>query len=393
MKLTSARVDRLPAYAVQRIATIKRRLLAEGRDVIDLGAGDADLAPPEIAVKTLAEALKDPRMSRYAFQTGLPEFRQAVAGYMDRRFNVEIDPNTEMLPLLGSKDGLAHLPLALLDPGDLCLVPEPGYAPYIGGAMLAGAEIHTYRLRPERGFLVDLDELHPNLLDKLELIFLNYPNNPTTGVATRDYLVRVVQLCRRHGIVLAYDNPYCELVFEGYHAPSIFEIPGAREVAIEFLSMSKSFCMTGWRIGWALGRPELITALQHVKTYTDTGPFLAVQRAAAAVLDQADRLVPKISEVFRRRRDAGVEALRAVGLEITRPRATMYLWVPLPAGVESVAFAERLLEEQAVVVLPGASFGPGGEGYFRVALTVSEARFAEAAQRIGRALEPAERTA
>jgi LL-diaminopimelate aminotransferase len=389
MKLGSGRVGRLPAYVVQRIATIKRRLVAEGRDVIDLGAGDADLAPPDIAVKTLAEALKDPKMSRYAFQTGLPEFRQAVASYMDRRFDVQIDPDTELLPLLGSKDGLAHLPLALLDPGDLCLVPEPGYAPYVGGAIFAGAEIHTYPLRAERGFLVDLDELHPNLLDKLELIFLNYPNNPTTGVATRDYLVRVVQLCRRHGIVLAYDNPYCELVFEGYHAPSIFEIPGAREVAIEFLSMSKSFCMTGWRIGWAIGRPELIAALQHVKTYTDTGPFLAVQKAAAAVLDQADRLLPKICETFRRRRDAGVEALRAVGLEVTRPRATMYLWVPLPAGLDSFGFAERLLEEQGVVVLPGASFGAGGEGYFRVALTVSEARFAEAAQRIGRALEPA----
>jgi LL-diaminopimelate aminotransferase len=300
-----------------------------------------------------------------------------------------MDPNTELLPLLGSKDGLAHLPLALLDPGDLCLVPEPGYSPYLGGAILAGAEIQTYPLRADRGFLVDLDELHPNLLDRLQLIFLNYPNNPTTGVATRDYLVRTVQLCRRHGIVLAYDNPYCEIVFEGYHAPSIFEIPGAREVAIEFLSMSKSFCMTGWRIGWALGRPELIAALQHVKTYTDTGPFLAVQRAAAAVLDQADRLLPKICETFRRRRDAGIEALRAVGLEVARPRATMYLWVPLPTGVDSFGFAERLLEEQAVVVLPGASFGPAGEGYFRVALTVHEARFAEAAERIGRALEPA----
>lgn len=389
MKLASGRVGRLPAYAVQRIATIKRRLLAEGRDVIDLGAGDADLAPPEIAVRTMAEALQDPKMSRYAFQAGLPEFREAVARYMDRRFDVQIDPDTELLPLLGSKDGLSHLPLALLDPGDLCLVPEPGYAPYLGGAILAGAEIETYRLRAERGFLVDLDELHPNLLDRLQLVFLNYPNNPTTGVATRDYLVRTVQLCARHGIVLAYDNPYCELVFEGYHAPSIFEIPGAREVAIEFLSMSKSFSMTGWRIGWALGRPELITALQSVKTYTDTGPFLAVQRAAAAVLDQADRILPRVCETFRRRRDAAVEALGAVGLEVTRPRATMYLWVPLPAGLDSFGFAERLLEEQAVVVLPGASFGPGGEGYFRVALTVSEARFAEAALRIGRALEPA----
>jgi LL-diaminopimelate aminotransferase len=391
MKLASGRMGRLPAYATQRIAATKRRLLAEGRDVIDLGAGDADLPPPEIAVRTLAEAVKDPKMSRYSFQTGLPEFREAVARYMDRRFDVQIDPYTELLPLIGSKDGLAKLPLALLDPGDLCLVPEPGYAPYLGGAILAGAEIETYRLRSEQGFLVELGEMNPRLLDKIDLVFLNYPNNPTTAVAPRDYLVRTVQACRHHDIVLAYDNPYCELMFDGYHGFSIFEIPGARQVAIEFLSMSKSFCMTGWRLGWAIGRPELINALQHVKTYTDTGPFLAVQRAAAAVLDEADKIIPRICETFRRRRDAAVEALGAVGITVERPKATMYLWIPLPTGLGSVEFAERLLEEQSVVVLPGASFGPGGEGYFRVALTVNEARFAEAAQRIARALEPARR--
>lgn len=389
MTRVSARMGSLPAYAVARIAATKRRLLAEGRDVIDLGAGDADLPPPEVATRTLAEALRDPKMSRYAFQTGLLEFREAVARYMARRFGVTLDPITELLPLVGSKDGLAHLSFAVLDPGDRCLIPEPGYSPYLGGAVLAGADPVIAPLRPEHRFLVELGDLSPERLAGVRLVFLNYPNNPTTALAPRDYLERTVAFCRRHDIVLAFDNPYCDITFDGYRAPSIFEIPGARDVAIEFHSLSKSFCMTGWRIAWAAGKPDLIAALQQVKNFTDTGPFLAIQKAAAATLDQADAIVPGVVETFRRRRDAAVEALAGIGLRVERPKATMYLWIPIPDGLASAGFAEQVLEEESVALLAGSSFGPGGEGYVRVALTVTEDRFREAAVRIGRVLERA----
>jgi LL-diaminopimelate aminotransferase len=386
MRFSSAKSDRLPHYALQGIAMTKRRLLAEGRDVIDLGAGDADLPAPEVAVATLTEAARDPKMSRYGFQAGLMAFRESAARYMERRFAVTIDPVAELLPLLGSKDGLAHLPMALLDPGDACVIPEPGYSPYVGGAVLAGAEPVIVPLRREAAFLVDLEALPERQLARVRLVFLNYPNNPTAAIAPFDYLVRTVAVCRAHDIVLAYDNPYCEITFDGYRAPSIFEIPGARDVAIEFHSLSKSFGMTGWRIGWAAGRSELIAALLKVKQFTDTGPFLAIQQAAAATLDQAEAILPGVRDVFGRRRDAAVAALTGVGLAVDSPMATMYLWVPLPEGLGSGAFAERLLEQEAVAVLPGGSFGAGGEGYVRIALTVNESRLAEAAARIARCL-------
>jgi LL-diaminopimelate aminotransferase len=355
--------------------------------VIDLGAGDADLAPPEIAVRTLADAAREPRMSRYAFQVGLVEFREAAARYMERRFGVCLDPMTEILPLLGSKDGLAHLPFAVLDPGDGCLVPEPGYSPYVGGAVLSGAEPVIAPLRADHDFLVELGDLSRAQLERLRLAFLNYPNNPTTAVAPRDYLERTVARCREHEIILAYDNPYCDITFDGYRAPSILEIPGARELTLEFHSLSKSYGMTGWRIGWAAGSAELIALLQKVKTYADTGAFLAIQKAAAAVLDSAETLVPGVVEIFRRRRDAAIEALGGIGLPVPPPKATMYLWVPLPDGVASGPFAEQLLEDEALAVLAGSSFGPAGEGFFRVALTVDEPRFREATARLARVLE------
>ena len=387
MRFSNARSELLPPYAVQRIATAKRRLLGEGRDVIDLGAGDADLPPPPVAVSSLSAAARDPANSRYAFQVGLRAFRESVAGYMRRRFATTVDPVAEILPLIGSKDGLAHLPFALLDPGDLCIIPDPGYTPYLGGTILAGAEPLVCPLRAEHDFLLDLEGLSAEQLDRARLVILNYPNNPTSAVASWDYLVHVVEICRRHEIVLAYDNPYCEITFDGYRAPSILEIPGAREVAIEFHSLSKSFGMTGWRIGWAAGRPELISALLKVKQFVDTGPFLAIQHAAAATLDVAETLLPPIRETFRERRDAGVAALARIGMSVPPPKATMYLWVPLPDGMPSWPFAERLLEEEYVAVLPGASMGAGGEGYIRIALTVKSARLDEAATRIGRFLE------
>jgi LL-diaminopimelate aminotransferase len=298
-----------------------------------------------------------------------------------------MDPLTELLPLVGSKDGLAHLTFAVLNFGEAALIPEPGYSPYQGGTVLAGGEPIIYQLRPDNGFLVDLTELPKDQLARIKLLYLNYPNNPTTAVAPREYLERTVALCKQHGIVLAYDNPYVDVTFDGYKAPSIFEIPGARDVAIEFHSLSKAFCMTGWRIAWAAGRADLIAALQQVKNFTDTGPFLAIQKAAAATLDHAEEIIPGVMETFRRRRDSAVESLSKIGLAVNRPKATMYLWVPLPEGLQSGPFAEQLLEEEYLAVLAGSAFGPGGEGFFRVALTVDEDRFREAARRISRVLE------
>ena len=287
----SRRLAALPSYPMAEIPAIKRRLVQQGVDVIDVGAGDADFAPPEVAVDALNRAIRDPAMSRYAFQLGLPAFREAAAAYMKRRFDARFDPFTELHPLIGSKEGIAHLALSLLDPGDVAIVPEPGYAVYEGGTVLAGGEPYRYALTPRTGFLLELDELPTDIARRAKLVYLNYPNNPTAATASRDYLERAVAYCRKHGIVIAYDNPYCEITFDAYVAPSIFEIPGAREVAVEFHSLSKSFCMTGWRLAWAVGRPELIAGLARVKNYVDTGAFLAVQAAGAAVTVGTPRLV------------------------------------------------------------------------------------------------------
>lgn len=382
----SQRLDRLPGYPLAGIPEAKRRLLAAGRDVIDLGAGESIAPPPREAVDELRAALDDPRMSHYGFQLGYVPFREAAAAYMARRFGVELDPLAEILPLIGSKDGLAHLALAVTDPGDLVVVPEPGYAAYLGAAVAAGAGVRRAPLEEETGFLVELDAWPGSALERVRLVYLNYPNNPTAAIAPRDYLERTVAACRRRGIVLAYDNPYVDLTFDGYVAPSIFEIPGAREIALEFHSMSKSFSMTGWRVGWVAGRRELVGALSTLKSYLDTGPFLAVQRACVPVLDHAESIVKPLTTEFERRRDAAVTALNAAGLHPATPKATPYLWVRLPSGVESRPFALRLLEEEAVVVLPGASFGEAGEGFVRIALAEPVERLTEAAGRIGRML-------
>src|SRR5881392_4421353 len=325
------------------IPALKRRLIQQGVDVIDVGAGDADLAPPRVAVEALARAARDPAMSRYAFQLGLPAFREAAAAYLQRRFGVRCDPFTELHPLLGSKEGIAHLAMALLDGGDVAVVPEPGYAVYEGGTMLAGGEPYRYALTPRTAFLLELAEIPAEVIRRTRLVYLNYPNNPTAAVATREYLERTVAFCRRHDILIAYDNPYCEITYDGYVAPSIFEIPGAWESAVEFHSLSKTFCMTGWRLGWAVGKRDLIAAMAKVKNYVDTGAFLAVQAAGAAVLDQAEAIIRGYVAQFRERRDALVPALAASGFEAEVPRATLYVWVPLPEGVSSGAFQRRAI--------------------------------------------------
>jgi len=382
----SARLKSLPGYPLAEIPSIKRRLIESGMDVIDLGAGDNDTPPPAAAVQAMQEALRDPAYSKYGFQQGLPAFRIAASRWVQRRFGIGFDPVTETLPLIGSKEGLSHLPLTVINPGDVAIVPEPGYQAYLGGSLLAGAEPYIVPLRPENGFLLELDRIPKAVLKRAKIAFVNYPNNPTAAVATPEYLERTVAACRRHGILLAYDNAYCDLTFDGYRAPSIFEIAGGREVALEFFSLSKSYSMTGWRLGFAVGRAELITALTRVKSYVDTGPFLAVQKAGAVALDQSETLVEPIRKELERRRDAAVTALRESGFALEAPKAAMYLWMALPEGIASAPFAKRALEETGALVLPGSAFGPAGEGFFRIALTVGAERLREAAQRLGRTL-------
>ena len=386
MTSLASRLDRLPAYPLAEIPQIKRRLMAQGVDVIDIGAGDADFPPPEVAVEALARAARDPAMSRYGFQLGLLAFREAAAAYLHRRFGVRVDPLAELQPLIGSKEGIAHLASAVLDPGDVAIVPDPGYAVYAGGTVLADGTVHAYPLTARNGFLVELEDIPADVLRRTRLVYLNYPNNPTAAIAPREYLERVVAFCRRHEILIVYDNPYCEITFDGYVAPSILEIPGAMDVAVEFHSLSKSFCMTGWRLAWAVGRRDRIAALARVKNFVDTGAFLAVQAAGAAVLADAERLIPPYVTQFRERRDAVLPALRAQGFTPETPRATMYVWVPLPPGVSSFDFQRRALEGAGVVTLPARAFGLLADDYFRIALATRTERLLQATERLGKVL-------
>jgi LL-diaminopimelate aminotransferase len=378
------RLAALPPYPLAEIPAIRARLLAEGVDIIDLGAGDADLAPPPRAVERMTQALADPDMSRYPFQRGYPPFRRAVADWMAGRFGVELDPMGELLPLLGSKEGIAHLPLGVVDPGDVVVVPDPGYQAYRGGAVFAGAEPVAMPLRPENDFLLKPWELDASIRDRIRMVVLNYPNNPTSATAPASYLEEVVAFCRERGAVLVHDHAYSEIAFDGYRPPSILELDGAREVAIEFHSCSKTYNMTGWRLGWAAGSTELVGALTRVKTFVDTGVFKAVQAGGLGALESYDDWFPTNLGVFQARRDTAVAALQDAGFDARPPRATMYLWVPLPKGLSGTEFARRALEEAGVVVMPGTALGAGGEGFFRVALTVPEARLVEAAGRLSR---------
>jgi LL-diaminopimelate aminotransferase len=325
-------------------------------------------------------------MHRYGFGLGLPAYREAIARFMDRRFALRFDPFAEIVPLIGSKEGIAHIALGYLQPGDVAIIPEPGYAAYGGGAALAGAEPWYVPLRPERDFLVELDEVPADVLRRARVLYLNYPNNPTAAIAPREYLERTVQRCRELGMLLVYDNAYSELAFDGYRPPSIFEIDGARDVAVEFHSLSKTYNMTGWRCGWAIANSGIAGTLARIKTFVDTGAFMGIQAAGVAALESYDEFVPGNLAVFRERRDAAVASFNRAGFRCPTPVATMYLWMALPEGVPSIPFTERLLTEEGVVLLPGASFGPGGEGFVRLSFIASPERMAEAAVRAERVL-------
>jgi LL-diaminopimelate aminotransferase len=382
----STRFQTLPEYPLAAIPQKKRELAARGMDVIDLGAGDADLAPPAGVVEALDRAARTPAMNRYGFGLGNPAYREAVSAWMRKRFGVTFDPFREVVPLIGSKEGISHLALAYLNGGDVAVIPQPGYNAYLGGTLLSSATPYPYALRPRTNFLVDLDEIPGAVLRRARLLYLNYPNNPTAAVAPRDYLERIVRRCGELDLLLVYDNAYSELAFDGYVPPSIFEIDGAREVAIEFHSLSKTYNMTGWRCGWAVARPEIAAVLAKVKSFVDTGAFMAVQQAGVAAIESWESFVPGNVAVFRERRDAAVAAFRDAGFPCEAPLATMYLWLPLPEGLPSAGFADRLLEDEGVVVMPGSAFGAGGEGFFRISFITSPERIGEAARRAGRVL-------
>ncbi len=374
----------LPPYALADVPKIKAGLIEQGVDVIDLGAGDADQMPPPETIAAIQEAVTIEKYSRYPFQRGLPEFRVAISEWMKRRFGIEVDGFEEVLPLIGTKEGIAHLPLVYLDPGDGAIVPDPGYYPYFGGAHMLGAEVIQVPLRRENGYMLDWTEVPKDKLARAKLLYLNYPNNPTGGVASEEYLRDALAFCRENDLLLVHDNAYSEIAYNGYRPPSVLQMDGAKEVAVEYHSLSKTFNMTGWRIGWVAGHKETIQALAKVKVYYDTGVFLAVQAAGAASLKVWADFVPKNVAIFQERRDAAVEAFREAGFEVETPRATMYLWIPIPSDEPSIEFARRILKESGVVLFPGTGMGQGGEGFFRVALTVPAERLREAAQRVAK---------
>jgi LL-diaminopimelate aminotransferase len=376
------RLDAVPPYLfaeLERKIAQKRR---EGVDVISLGIGDPDLPTPRVVVDALAEAARDPRTHQYPTNHGSDELREAAAGFYRERFGVELDPASEIVPALGGKEAVGHIALELLDPGDICLSPDPGYPPYTSGPLFAGADVHYLPLRAEQGFLPDLDAIPAEVLARANLLFLDYPNNPTGAVVAPGYFERAVELARANDLVVVHDNAYSELCFDGYRAPSFLETLGAKEVAVEIFSLSKGWNMTGWRAGLVAGNPEVVERYRQLKTNLDSGMFAAVQHATAVALTEAREFPREMSTVYERRRDLLAEALAAIGLEVDPPQATPYFWVRVPDGHDSASFTELVLEQAGVVISPGPSFGPSGEGFVRLSLTVPDSRLDEAARRI-----------
>jgi len=376
------RLDAVPPYLFAELERKIAEKRAAGVDVISLGIGDPDLPTPEPVVEALASGARDPVTHQYPTNHGSDEFRQAAADFYQSRFGVELDPGSEVVPALGGKEAVGHMALALLDPGDVCLSPDPGYPPYTSGPVFAGADVHYLPLRPEHGFLPDLDTIPADVLRRANLLFLDYPNNPTGAVVRDGYFERAVELARANDLVVVHDNAYSELCYDGYLAPSFLETPGAKDVGVEIFSLSKGWNMTGWRAGLVSGNPEVVDRYRHLKTNLDSGMFEAVQRATVAALTEARDFPREMSGVYQRRRDLLAEALTAIGLDVQPPKATPYFWVPVPDGHTSASFTELVLEEAAVVVSPGPSFGPSGEGFVRLSMTVPDERLEEAARRI-----------
>lgn len=381
------RIAEVPPYLFAELDRKKAAVVARGVDVIPLGIGDPDLPTPGAVVARLQAEAALPPNHRYPDYEGSAAFRQGCAAYMRRRFGVELNPAAppvgEVLALIGAKEGLAHLIWAFVDPGDVVLCPDPGYPVYATHTRFCGGEPYLLPLRAENGFLPDLEAIPEAVAARAKILFLNYPNNPTGAVADLAFFERAVAFCRRHDILLCHDAAYVEIGYDGHLPPSVLQVPGARDVCIEFHSLSKPFNMTGWRIGFACGAARAVNALGIVKNNTDSGPFTAVQHAALTALELPRSVLEAQLAVYSRRRDLMVAALRQAGIAAPSPRATIYLWCPVPAGETSAGFSGRLLEEVGVFVTPGTGYGRYGEGYFRISLTCPDARLEEAARRIG----------
>ena len=376
------RLGLIPPYLFAEIDRKVQEKRRSGIDVISLGIGDPDLPTPKRIVSVLQEAATDPDNHRYASYFGLAELRGAIANWYRDRFGVGLDPQTEVLPTLGSKDGISHVPLALVDPGDVVLAPDPGYTVYVTGALMAGAEPYTMPLKHENDWLPDLDAIPDEVAQRARLMWLNYPNNPTAAVADRKFLTQAVDFCREHGIVLCHDAPYSEIAFDGYRPLSLFEIPGAKEIGLEFHSLSKTFNMTGWRLGWVCGRADLIALIGQLKTNIDSGIFQAVQWAGIEALNGGEEETRAACDIYARRHRLVADTLNSLGWKITPPRATFYVWAPVPKGYDSIGFASHVLDEVGVNITPGVGFGAHGEGYFRLSVTAPDARLEQAMARM-----------
>ena len=383
----AARMGLLPPYlfaAIEQKIADKR---AAGVDIISLGIGDPDTPTPGMIVASMQQAVADASTHQYPSNRGRQSFRDSVAGFYDRRFGVSLDPATEIIPALGAKEAIANLNLALLDPGDVALASDPGYPVSTNGPLLVGAEPVAMPLVPELGFQPDLAAIPADVLGRARIMYINYPNNPTGAVIEDDFFDRVVAFAKQHDLIVVHDNAYSEITYDGYVAPSFLATPGAKDVGIEVFSLSKTYNMTGWRSGAVVGNPEVVSAYWQLKTNLDSGMFEAVQEASVTALDSDQADVAAMCEIYRRRRDILVDALNAIGLDVTPPKGAIYVWARVPEGETSASFTEKVLEDAAVVISPGSAYGASGEGFVRMSLTTPDDRLVEAAERIARLVD------
>ncbi|MFH1281787.1 MAG: LL-diaminopimelate aminotransferase [Candidatus Omnitrophota bacterium] len=378
----SKKLNSLPPYLFLEIDKAKRQARAEGRDIIDLGIGDPDQPTPKFIIDALSQAALDPANHRYALDQGMPVLRTAIGDWYKRRFNVNLNSETEVLPLIGSKEGIAHFPLAFLNPGDLSLVPDPCYPPYKGGTILAGGKPYLMPLLASNSFLPDFKKIPLSARKKAKIIFINYPNNPTAACASDDFYTELIEFAAKNKIIIVSDLAYSEIAYDGYKPRSLLEFDGAREVVIEFHSLSKTYNMTGWRIGWACGKARLVAALAKVKSNIDSGIFSAIQLAGVAALRGEQDYLKNMCALYQQRRDMLVDGLNGLGWKAIKPKATFYVWIKIPPKAGAISFAARLLKKADIVATPGVGFGEHGQGYIRMALTVSGSRIKEALERI-----------
>jgi len=373
----SKRVENLPPYLFVEISKKIAAKKAKGEEVISFGIGDPDIPTPPHVIDKLCQAARDPANHRYPETEGLAELRQAIADWYKRRFGVSLDADKEVLPLIGAKEGIAHIALCFIDHDDIALVPDPGYPVYSISTMLAGGESYYMPLREENDFLPDLDNISAHVLERAKLLWISYPNNPTAAVAELDFFNRVVEFARQHGLAVCHDAPYTEVAFDGYQPVSFMQADGAREVGVEFHSLSKSYNMTGWRIGMVVGNAEMVDALKRVKSNLDSGIPQAIQHAAIEALTGAQDCIQEHNVIYQKRRDLVIETLNRIGIEAKPPRASLYVWAKVPEGYTSVDFATELLDEAGIVVTPGVGYGKNGEGYVRLSLTIPDAELAK----------------